>query len=305
MEYICSFRNLSGVEQAIENISASADTSVEASSERENERRMDMLYDRIIASINEHSQRKYAFRVISWVAYAGRTLNTKELLTAISIDAGQHELNDGDVYELDDLIDICNGLVVTDEFNGTVRLVHFSARNYLDRHEIIRNDVGEVYRAMACLTYLSLDMFKACRAEVEMEFPFLDYAATNLTSHLSKISDRFDSNIIETIVKLVDDPGFRQSYIRAKLPPREQSDMPLLNVACEIGYEGAVAYLLTRASVNINSEDSLLRRPLSWAVERHNKPVVQVLLDSGAEVNFKYRVSRPSGPVLYWCLMYR
>ena len=263
MDYIFEFPTAGGIQKALSNISISKAMAVDTTSERENERRMDKIYDRIINSIRNKPQdvRKYAFRAFSWIGYATRTLTVKELLVAISVDAGQYHINDSEMYRLEDLIDICNGLVVTDKDGKAVRLVHFSVRNYLDRHQIIPEDKRETYRAIACSTYLSFDTLKEHHrdyssqslGDLKRSLPFLDYAANNLTFHLSEVEQRGYPEATSAILKLLEDKGHRRAYCWANREIRRLFKIPSLNLACAIGYEGAVKALLKEADVNVNA----------------------------------------------------
>ena len=199
VDYITGLRTVGGIEQALLNLSIPAINNTP--SERENERRMDDVYNRIIDTIRNLPQamnRKYAFRALSWIGYATTTLTAQELLVAVCVEAEQYQLNDRNMYTLEGLLDICNGLIVVGEDRQTVRLVHFSARNYLDRSKVIPEDTREAYRAVACSTYLSFDMLKEqnCSSQnlgdLIRDFPFLDYAANNLAFHLSMVKHLLD-----------------------------------------------------------------------------------------------------------------
>ena len=198
VDYILGLRTVGGIEQALLNLSIPETTGTATNnppSERENERRMDNVYNRIIDSIRNQPQanKKHAFRALSWIGYATRTLTAQELLVAICVETEQYQLNDRNMCTLGALLDICNGLVA-DGDGQAVRLVHFSVRNYLDRHGVIPEEVKETYRAITCSTYLSFDKLKEhCSYQNfnELEsLPFLNYAANNLTFHLSKVPRR-------------------------------------------------------------------------------------------------------------------
>ena len=68
VDYIVGFRTVGGIEQALLNLSIPEATGMAI--ERENERHMDDVYNRIIDSIRNQPQainRKYAFRALSWI----------------------------------------------------------------------------------------------------------------------------------------------------------------------------------------------------------------------------------------------
>ena len=248
--------------------------------ERENERRMDKVYDRIVASISMKPRaiKKYAFRALSWVGYATRTLAIQELLVAISVEPKQYQLNDSDMFRFEDLLDICNGLVIAD--GQDVRLVHFSVRNYLDRKQVIPEDTREMYRAIACSTYLSFDVFREQQWDRHALDVFQGYAASNLAFHLSKVERRHDTDTTNAVMKLLEDEGHMCAYCNANDEFAKPLEIPCLHLACTIGYEDAVRTLLNDSGMDVNADDPTYRqRPLSWAVLMGHEAVVKQLLD--------------------------
>ena len=298
--------------------------------ERENERRMDKVYDRIVESIHMQPRdiKKYAFKALSWIGYATRTFTVQELLVAISVEAKQYQLNDGDMLGLEDLLDICNGLIIAD--GRDVRLVHFSVRNYLDRHQVIPEDAKEMYRAIVCCTYLSFDSFQDSFGH------FQYYAANNLTFHLSKVERRHYSETTGAVLKLLEGKGHRLFYCRANHKLRRLTEISRLNLACAIGYEDAVRTLLKDGGVDVNAEDTTYlltslswalvmgheavakrlvgedrvdrnykdimgRRPLTLAIWQKNKENVQLLLEKGVEVNYTFIMVSQSSHIRPQC----
>ena len=309
VEHICSFLKPSTLEQAIKDLSTSITPDANASSEHENEQHMDKVYERIISPILGHPEKKYGFRALSWVAYATRTLRVDELLVAISIEDGDCGLSNGDMHSLGDLLDLCNGLIVTDEHNKYVRLVHFSARNYLDRRNSARTGsetvisskiTRDIYHAKTCLTYLSFDIFKERRGEFYDKADtavFSAYAQQNLILHLSRIGNRFEKDTTDAILRFLSDAGCTQNFAdrkwRLSRGNIRTEYIPRLHLACALGYEGAVKRLLTEPEVDVNSQftsDNVNRIPLSWAVDMGYPTVVELLLENGARIDLEYTV---------------
>ena len=286
VEYIVEFTTAREIEQALSELSIPETASTDASNpERENDRRMDEVYNRIIRSIRARPRgsQKYAFRALSWIGYAARTLTIQELLVAISVEAKQYQLDDSDIIGFEDLLDICNGLVIADE--GGVRLVHFSVRNYLDRHQVIPEDAKEAYCAITCSTYLSFDIFKEQQSpSQDLDVPkrileFLPYAANNLTFYLSKVGRTHYPETTGAVTKLLEDKGQRRTYCKANNGIERQLDIPPLNLACVIGYEDAVRTLLEEGDVDVNAkEPSTGLTSLSLAVLMEHETVVKRLL---------------------------
>ena len=329
VDYIVQFRTPRRIRQALGDLSIPDPMVIDGSNpERDNERRMDDVYNRIVREIREQPRdnQNYAFRALSWIGYAARTLTVQELLVAISVEPNQYQLDDSDMIRFEDLLDVCNGLVIAD--GQDVRLVHFSVRNYLDRHQVLRGDAGETYRAIACSTYLSLDALKENHGDylsldptgLERDFPFLYYAANKLTFHLSKVECRNYPETTSAVMKLLEKKGHRRVYCRARRRIGVPLDIPRLNLACAIGYEDAVRTLLGEGDVNVNADDSTIgltslswavlmgheavvnrllgedevdlscngNMPLSLAIEQKRTGIVRLLLEKGVEVNVTY-----------------
>ena len=276
-DYILKLPTAKDIKQVLGDLSIPEATKMDAG--RGHERRMDEVYNRILGAIREQSlnTQKFAFRALSWIGYATRTLTVRELLEAISVEANQYQLDDSDMIRFEDLLGYCNGLVIADE--QAVRLVHFSVRNYLDRHQAIPEDAKETYRAIACSTYLSFDALKRDPFEGLSSFPFLDYAANNLMIHLSKVERRHYPKTTSAVMKLLENKAHRRIYCTVNDSIRLQLDIPRLNLACEIGYEDAVRTLLEEGDVDVNGIDSRTGlTPLSWAVLRRHEAVIKRLL---------------------------
>ena len=295
---------------------------------------MDETYGRIIDSIRKKPQsiQNYAYRALSWIGYATRTLTVQELLVAVSVEANQYHLYDDDMVRLRDLLDYCNGLLTSD--GQLVRLVHFSARNYLDRHQVIPEDARETYRAIACSTYLSLDILKEFPSDpspgnyigLKTSFPFLDYAANNLAFHLSKVERKHYPKTTSAVMKLLEGQEHRRVYCKMNIKIGKPYGIPRLNLACAIGYEDAVGKLLEEGEVDINGKgprDGLTslswavimgheevvkrlfaeskldwncngRTPLLLAVEWRRTGMIRLLLEKGIEANFTFDEVRQS-----------
>ena len=255
---------------------------------------MDGVYNRILGEIRDQpsNTRKYALRALSWVGYATRTLSMKELLVAISVEPNQYQLDDSDKITFEDLLDYCRGLVIAD--GQAVRLVHFSARNFLDRHEAIPEDANETYRAIVCSTYLSFDALKGHPyMSLGRRFLFLDYAANNLKFHLSNVERRHYPETTSAVMKLLEGREHRGIYCAWDRKIGLWLDIPRLNLASAIGYEGAVETLLKEDDVGINAIDPLTRlTPLSWAVLMGHDEVAKRVLGDG-RVDWRWDGSVP------------
>ncbi|KAF2732166.1 ankyrin repeat protein, partial [Polyplosphaeria fusca] len=129
----------------------------------------------------DHARAK---EVLSWIAYAQRPLTTAEICCALAVEHTQEELDPENVPDVDDLVSVCAGLVVIDDRSRIIRLVHYTAQDYLERIMEVWNPRAQKEIASTCLTYLSFDGFKSGTCSTDEEFEqrlqrhtFLDYAS--------------------------------------------------------------------------------------------------------------------------------
>ena len=323
VDYIVKLPTAREIKQVLSNLSIPETMRIDASDPEEgNEHRINEVYDRMLRGICKQpsNTKKFAFRALSWIGYATRTLTKRELLVAISVEANQYRLDDSDMIGFEDLLDYCNGLVIAD--GQAVRLVHFSVRNYLDRRQVMPKDTKETYRAIACSTYLSFDTLKDHRGysykRLNDLHPFLNYAVNNMTFHLSRVERSHYPETTGAVMKLLEDKRLRREYCRLTYRIGTALNIPRLNLACAIGYEDAVRTLLEERDVDVNAKDSTFgltsiswailmgneavverllsvdkvscdgRMPLSVAIRRRETGIARLLLEKGIEVNFTY-----------------
>ena len=68
--------------------------------------------------------RLLARRALSWISYTQRFPTTKELCHALAVERGDNALNNDNVYEVEDIISVCAGLVTVNPLSNIIRLVH-------------------------------------------------------------------------------------------------------------------------------------------------------------------------------------
>ncbi|KAI5782081.1 hypothetical protein DFH27DRAFT_579715 [Peziza echinospora] len=134
--------------------------------------------------------------ILMWITYAVRPLSMKELQHALAVKEGDGSLDEGAVIWEDELLSICGGLVVIDHEAGTVRLIHTTTQEYLVRRgpELFMSPHERI--TLACFHYLSFNVFgSGFRPYPEVEsqlraLPFAAYAAHNWGDHArSALSD--------------------------------------------------------------------------------------------------------------------
>ena len=132
------------------------------------------MYDNIWARINlQDSHPRYlAHQVLCWIWCAKRQLTVKELQYALATRTGDTTLDQDGIEDADACLSCCQGLAAIDSGSGIIRLVHYSAQEYLD--EKGNGYFPDAHRAAAetCLTYLMFDDFQ--RPAREDDWPIGD-----------------------------------------------------------------------------------------------------------------------------------
>lgn len=153
-------------------------------------------YAKTIEQIDEQlpGQRQLAKRAISWTVHAQRRLSTTELCHAVSIELGDTELDNDDIYKVEDIISVCAGLLTVDEETSIIRLVHYTTQEYFESELLTWNPGAMEDIAMACLTYLCFDTFRSgsCNSNEIFEQrcaenKFFDYSARYWERHVRPV----------------------------------------------------------------------------------------------------------------------
>ncbi|KAF3314508.1 hypothetical protein TWF173_004591 [Orbilia oligospora] len=168
----------------------------------------DSTYRAIMEKIQGNNNKELVdmvFKVLTWVTCASRRLNKVELQHAIAAEPEEPASLDRDnISDIDDLISPCLGLVTVDEESNIVRLIHYTAQEYLEREKELWFLHPHSSIAKVCTIYLSYNVFKSgpCKSEEDLEErlglnPLYKYAATNLGYHARESSCEEQSYYLE------------------------------------------------------------------------------------------------------------
>ena len=227
---------------------------------------------------------------LMWVSYAEVPLNPDELCHALAIDLGSTDFNADNIPSVTTLVSCCQGLITVDKEASTVRLIHFTLREYLSTHS---NIFSAPHSAMAeiCLTYLNSEQVKALSADsyadlcvVIHDNPFLEYCSLHWGVHAKReFSDcsmslalqlfrDFDGHI-SRILLWEEANGQRSSYYhRFQFSP--------LHCASVFGIVELLANLIKMECYDINEGDDYGFTPLAWAAQYGHDEMVKMLVES-------------------------
>ena len=284
---------------------------------------MGKAYDDTVDRIENQEQgtRELAKKVLFWIVYAKRPLNTEELKHALAVEPGTRRLDKANLCPIIDMVSSCAGLVTVD--SNIIRLVHYTTQEYFQRSGLKSfEDVQKDIIATSCLTYLSYDVFAGGYLTWTdlgsrlRENAFFEYAARNWAYHIQDTQrsvgdlalnfllddgkasassqivfpslERFCGMHLGTYFDLNDDVMVR--LLEEKDPDsKDSSGRTPLSYATENGNMRLVELLLGY-NVDINSKCGRGQTPLSRAIEKGNTAVVEVLLAEGVKIDCRYKL---------------
>ena len=114
-----------------------------------------------IKRIEEQSEEdsQLAKRALSYIFCVRRPLNMEELRLALAVGAEDTEVDETAFPETETLLNVSAGLIRIDQNSSTVRLVHYTLQEYLEKNSGKLVPDPEVEMARTCLTYLSFGVF--------------------------------------------------------------------------------------------------------------------------------------------------
>ncbi|KAK7750570.1 hypothetical protein SLS62_007546 [Diatrype stigma] len=155
--------------------------------------KLDQVYERILDRVNESKTDnvlKYLNQILGWIVCARRPLRWREIQGAVSIDLENEHID----YKKE-ISESPKGLfasLVEVKEDGTVELVHGTAREYLLRIGSINLREADYSLSTSSLSYLTLPQMEIERSDEDIRsdliagtYAFYDYASACWAMHLS------------------------------------------------------------------------------------------------------------------------
>ncbi|KAL7963708.1 ankyrin repeat-containing domain protein [Trichoderma compactum] len=258
-------------------------------------------YEQAIKRIKNQNEgiKRLAMRALAWVTLAKRQITTLELQHALATRDGMTTLSHDDLPDLTDIMSACVGLLTVDEESRIIRLVHYTAHEYLEQTQTSWFPSAEDSILRNCLTYLLFEVFKSglCQSDEAFEhrlesFPFFDYAARHWECHLSH-----NTEAIEEMLHFLECQTNVEASMQARFAEKQHpwhqkysqglpSNMTGLHAAAILGLTEATKLLLEHGH-NSNAIDNYGFTPLSWASNYGHGAVAELLIIAGANLEVK------------------
>ncbi|TFK17913.1 hypothetical protein FA15DRAFT_649986 [Coprinopsis marcescibilis] len=255
------------------------------------------------ASIAKHA--------LMWLTYARSSLLIQELCQAVAIGPDTYEFDKALLVDNETLLSMCCGLVTFEEGSGLVRLVHYTASDFLkpylardfpDPHALIATTcVARLFQyglhdfefedEEAYPYYLEEDDYEEFMADIFSPNPLLEYAYTNWHSH-SHSSNTLPPHTVQFVRRCRQFPYLNttdEGCLIDKLSSIHVAtvyNFQLLLSSWLENRERLVGALLAVQGLNINAFDDARRTALTIASEAGAvQTVLQLLQVEGIRLN--------------------
>ena len=131
----------------------------------------------------DEEKARLGMAVLMWISHSRRPLQADEISLAVVIQIGSNDLNNDDIPTISTLLGFCQGLATIEKGTSTIRLIHFTLKEYLCTHPDLCDRTHSTI-AETCLTYLNFRNFSASQSTDPQGPPFLEYCPLYWGTHM-------------------------------------------------------------------------------------------------------------------------
>jgi ankyrin repeat protein len=293
---------------------------------------LDETYARILQRIDEYEQ-PFIRLILQWVCFSVRSL-TPEALAEIHRVGGNIRPSSGPhnaLFQAEDILGLCPGFLIftkddRDE-HDEVHLAHFSVKEYLVSHRAspwgFNENESHIAIVRGSIAYY-LDVVRQEKQDTRSlplsdyihKYPLLNYATSNISSHLDSVTPREHPDLTESFHTLFDpttsalsvhglgacfliDNDLWEQKVCIEHPGDTAETLSLV-VAVTLGLSSAIRWLISFDEIRgcIQSHSTVTwyydhsfffipgeTWPLLSASSRGYSDLVQLLIEKGADVN--------------------
>jgi len=228
---------------------------------------------------------RLGMEALMWISHAERPLRADELCYALAIELGSTNPNADNIPSTSTLVSCCQGLITMDKKASTLRLIHFTLKEYLSTLPDIFSRPHSVM-AEICLTHLNFSRLKALSADPPPHIPdtpFLGYCSLYWGAHAKKELSADSLSLAQTLLQGYDTHISAKSLLEQVMHIiREDMGTNFrfsgIHCASFFGIVEILVALIEKGSSDIDKGDCWGYTPLAWAAKNGHDGVVGVLL---------------------------
>ena len=245
-------------------------------------------YDASVGRVKaqEGDRARLGMDTLMWISHSERPLKVDEICHALAVEIGSSDVNTSNVPSIWTVLGCCQGLAAVDEGSSTIRLIHFTLKEYFSRHSDLF-DKPHSKIAETCLTYLNFQAIKDLSASPSSDrqgTPLLEYSSLYWGTHMRMepsapsrslaldLLRRYDDHISAEILWVSVNTDWGAGYIRSLKP------FSALHCISYFGIAEVASDLIRTKRWDVNQRDSRGLTPLMWAARHGREEVVKLFL---------------------------
>ena len=241
-------------------------------------------YDETIGRIKaqEGDRARLGMAALIWISHSERRLSVDEICHALAVEIGSTNSNTNNVPSLRTVFVCCQGLATIDKGSSTIRLIHFTLKEYLSRHaELFDGAHSKI--AETCLTYLNFQAIKNLSPRTSRDprdTPLLEYSSLYWGTHMRMESSDRSKYLAHDLFNLCGHHISRQLLSDTLSWPFNRSfSYSALHYISYFGIVEITIDLIRTKRGDVNEGDSQGLTPLMWAARYGRERVVKLLLE--------------------------
>ena len=242
-------------------------------------------YDAIIVRVKaqEGDRARLGMEALMWISHSERLFSVDEICNALAVEIGATEININNVPSIRTVLACCQGLAAVDKGSSTIRLIHFTLKEYLSRHADLF-DKPHSRIAETCLTFLNFQAIKDLSTNPSRDpgdTTILRYASIHWGTHMRiEHSDRARNLALDLLTQC-------DNHISTELLWESVSEWYLdsrrpfspLHCVSYFGIAEVAIDLIRTKRWDVNERDSAGLTPLMWAARYGREEVVKLQLE--------------------------
>ena len=240
-------------------------------------------YDKAIERIKEDQgdSARLGMAALMWTSHSERPLSVDEICHALAVDIGSTDINTNNVPSIRTVLACCQGLATVDRGSSTIRLIHFTLKEYLSHHANLF-DGAHSKIAETCLTYLNFQAIRDLSASLSRntkDMPILRYASLYWGTHMRREPSDRSRNLALDLFQYDNHISTELLWKSVREPYHDsRKKFSALHCVSYFGIPEVAIDLIRTKRWDLNERDNRGLTPLMWAARYGREEVVKLLL---------------------------